>query len=294
MCLGWWTWSKHHFYFVVNLFARRKGFKQIVHQNFLTFMKWIKNAIRKLLSHFCFCFLPQLILLQQTKNLIGYNSIRTTKFIPTSSNVDLYYASKFTNLKLILAQTLALCSLWRMSTLQASKNVFPIMVSKSKSHKVKFLTSQTPLVNSYILNATLSINFAILCAICTKMELFSSSNLIPKHFIVYTIMKEFVIFESKRPKTPLSLIMQFTYNRFCPKHSPWLQIPFEGFFCLRWKFHSHKEAWGMPLPNDHRGHNWSIWPLTCLSSPPSPHIPSFVACSIFVCSSSLCCNYCWG
>ncbi len=77
------------------------------------------------------------------------------------------------------------------------------MVSKLfKSHKVKFLTNQTLLVNNYTPNDTLGINFAILCAICTKMGLFTSSVLIPKHFIVCIVMKEFVVLESKRPKTP--------------------------------------------------------------------------------------------
>ncbi len=46
--------------------------------------------------------------LNKTKNLVGFNFRKTTKFIPTSTNANLYFISKFLNLKPILVQTLIL------------------------------------------------------------------------------------------------------------------------------------------------------------------------------------------
>jgi hypothetical protein len=39
------------------------------------------------------------------------------------------------------------------------------------------------------------------------------SNTDSKNFVIYGIMKEFVGHESKRQQTPLSLIIQFTFNK---------------------------------------------------------------------------------
>jgi hypothetical protein len=82
-----------------------------------------------------------------------------------------------------------------------------------KSHKVKFSNNQTLLMNNYIPNAIVNTCFVAPCAICTTMGSSTSSILIPKNFVVYEIMKEFIGHESKRQQTPLSLIIQFTFNK---------------------------------------------------------------------------------
>jgi hypothetical protein len=66
------------------------------------------------------------------------------------------------------------------------------MASKlCKLHTVKFSKSQTPIVNNSTPSVILSVGFATLCAICTKIELSTSLVLIPKRFAIYGIMKEF-------------------------------------------------------------------------------------------------------
>jgi len=46
-------------------------------------------------------------------------------------------------------------------------------------------------------NTILSTYFAILCAICTKMGS-STLFLTSKHFVIYGVMKEFIILEYKK------------------------------------------------------------------------------------------------
>jgi hypothetical protein len=81
-----------------------------------------------------------------------------------------------------------------------------------KLHKVKISKSQTPLVNGSTLSIILSVGFVLPCAICTKMEFSTSLILTPKHFAIYGVMKEFVVLESKRQHTFLSLLTQYTFN----------------------------------------------------------------------------------
>jgi hypothetical protein len=60
-------------------------------------------------------FLSLSLCLNKTKNLVGFNFVKVTKFILMSNNVDLYFAFKFINLKPTLAQTLILCLLLKES-----------------------------------------------------------------------------------------------------------------------------------------------------------------------------------
>jgi len=72
------------------------------------------------------------------------------------------------------------------------------MVSKSsKLHKVKISKSQTPTVNSSTPSNILNVGLATPGAICTKMELSTSLVLIPKCFVIYGVMKELFVLESK-------------------------------------------------------------------------------------------------
>jgi hypothetical protein len=102
------------------------------------------------------------------------------------------------------------------------------MASKlCKLHKVKISKNRTPIVDSYTPSVILSVGFVTSCVICTKMELSTSLVLTPKRFANYGVMKEFVVLESKRQHTFLSLITQFTSInwRFCPRHLPLFSSP---------------------------------------------------------------------
>jgi hypothetical protein len=66
---------------------------------------------------------------------------------------------------------------------------------------MNFSKGWTLLVSKFTPNTILSAYFAIPCAICTKM---GSSTLVltSKHFVIYGVMKEFIILESKKHKHP--------------------------------------------------------------------------------------------
>ncbi len=68
-------------------------------------------------------------------------------------------------------------------------------------------------MNNYTPNAILNTSFVAPCAICTTMGVIHLLDFDFENFVVYGIMKEFVGHESKRQQTPLSLIIQFTFNK---------------------------------------------------------------------------------
>jgi len=152
----------------------------------------------------------------------------------TFTNANLYPTSRFINLKPNLTKKLFFCQLQRMSICRHPKRcALKYMAAKlCKLHKVKFSKSQTLIVNSYIPSVILSVGFAIPCAICTKMELSTSLVLTPKRFVIYGVMKEFFVLESKRQHTFLSLLTQFTSINwtFHPRRLPWFSSPLSRIF----------------------------------------------------------------